>query len=83
MIRRPAKKASYSAVLLVTGKDTPREISMTIPSLFSMITPDPLPLELDDSSTKTVHSYVFSSAGKVILARKSANTCAFSDFLDS
>jgi len=50
---------------------------MMIPSVFSMITPAPLPLELDDPSTKTVHSSVFSSAGKVISARKYVNACAF------
>jgi len=82
-VRTSAKKASYSAVLLVTGKDKPREISTTIPSLFSTITPAPFPLELEDPSTKTVHSFVFPSSGKVISARKSTNTCDFSAFLNS
>jgi hypothetical protein len=82
-VRKPAKKASYSALLLVTGKDKVREISTTIPLLSSTIILAPLPLELDDPSTKTVHSLELSSAGKVISARKSANTCAFSAFLDS
>ena len=72
----------YYAVLLVIGKDKPSEILTTIPSQFSTITPAPLPLELNDPSTKTVHSSVFSSVGKVISARKSAKTCAFSAFLD-
>jgi hypothetical protein len=54
-----------------------------IPLLFSMIIPTLVPLELDDPSTKTVHSYALSLIGKVILARKSANSCAFSAFLDS
>ena len=51
-IRRPAKKTSFSAVLLVIGKDKPREISMMIPSLFLRLSPALLPLELEDPSTK-------------------------------
>jgi len=83
VIYNPANKASYSTVLLVTGKDKPSEISTTVPSPYFMIIHVPLPLELDDSSTKTVHSPLFSSVGKVISARKSVKTCAFSAFLDS
>jgi len=82
-IRSPAKKASYSAVLLVIGKYRPREISATLPLPLSTIIPTPLPLELEDPSTKTVHYSLFSSVGNVISARKCAKTCAFKAFLDS
>ena len=54
-IRNPARKASYSAVLFIIAKDSPTDTSTTIPSLFLMITLAPLPLELDDPSTKVVH----------------------------
>jgi hypothetical protein len=63
-VRKPAKKASYSAVLFVTGKDKAREISTTIPLLISTIIPAPLPLELDYPSTKTDHSSELSSGGE-------------------
>jgi hypothetical protein len=63
-VRKPAKKASYSAVLLVTGKYKAREILTMIPLLSSTIIPALLHLELDDPSTKTVHSSVLSSSGK-------------------
>jgi len=82
--RNTARKASYSTVLFVIAKHSPRDSLITIPLLFSTITPAPLPLELDDPSTKIVQiPSSFASSGKVISAMKLANVCAFSAIHDS
>lgn len=82
--RTSATKASYYVVLFAIAKDSPRDSPITIPSSFSMMMPAPLPLELDDPSTKMVHiPFSFSSIGKVVSATKSANARAFSAFRDS
>src|ERR1043165_2639827 len=46
-IRRPARKASYSAWLLEVGKERVRDTSTMIPSLFSKIISAPLLVELE------------------------------------
>jgi len=82
--RSLARKASYFVVLFITAKDSPRDSSITILWSFSMIMFAPLPLELDDPSTKMVQiPSSFSLTGKVVSAMKLATACALGAFRDS
>lgn len=72
-----------NAWLLDMGNENFRDICTTIPTLFFSNRPTLPPLEFDDPSTNTVHSWVFPSSGTAISAMKSVDAWALSAFLDS
>jgi len=75
---RPVIKASYSAWLLVVGKENCIDILTLRHLSFSSIRPAPLLLKLKDLSVNTVNLVHDSLGCGVSSARKSENTCALS-----